>query len=93
MTASHDWGLIKAPDGGIAGVHSVSDKKPFKSGSFDEQVVNFDGAVSYTEWKFVYLPGHLPGSTLREVGGTPFVDESSKDESNDESLPTSQHAS
>ena len=31
FTNSIEWGLVKAPDGGIAGVHSLSEERPLKS--------------------------------------------------------------
>jgi type II secretory pathway pseudopilin PulG len=51
-----EWGLVKAPDGGIAGVHSLSEDKPLKSGNFRLRDAGFEGAQRYADWKFVYSP-------------------------------------
>ncbi len=34
ITGGAEWGLVKGPDGGIAGVHSLSEDSPLKSGGF-----------------------------------------------------------
>src|SRR5688572_24933729 len=34
LTGSDEWGLVKAPDGGIMGVHSRSEHAPLKKSSF-----------------------------------------------------------
>ena len=50
------WAIVKAPDGGIMGVHSVSENKPFKRARFRIRDRSFEGATSYSDWQFVYLP-------------------------------------
>jgi len=57
-----DWGLEKAPDGGILGVYSVSDEKPFKRAGFKPRDRAFDGAQKYSDWKFVYVPPAQPAA-------------------------------
>jgi len=42
-----EWGIMKAPDGGIMGVYSTSSAKPFKERGT---------AASYQDWKFAYTP-------------------------------------
>jgi type II secretory pathway pseudopilin PulG len=56
VTGSAKWGIVKAPDGGIMGVYSQSDGKPFKVSGFSFANQNFANATSYTEWKFIYAP-------------------------------------
>jgi type II secretory pathway pseudopilin PulG len=51
-----EWGLVKAPDGGILGVHSVSEETPFKSAGFKLRDRAFEGTQKYSDWKFVYQP-------------------------------------
>src|SRR5437868_7329090 len=51
-----EWGIVKAPDGGIAGVHSLSDQKPLKIGNFRLRDAGFESAQTYADWKFVYTP-------------------------------------
>lgn len=48
-----DWILVKAPDGGIMGVHSRSEERPFKIASFRPRDASFSGAAKYSDWKFV----------------------------------------
>lgn len=52
MTNSLEWGLVKDTDEGIYGVHSLSDKQPFKSSGFAQHYAYFEGAKSYREWLF-----------------------------------------
>lgn len=56
ITNSNEWGLDKAPDGGIAGVHSLSEEKPLKSAGFKVRDAGFEGAARYADWKFIFTP-------------------------------------
>lgn len=56
MTDEARWGLVTAPDGGIMGVHSLSDAVPIKTGGFAPRDAEFAGKKHYSEWKFVYYP-------------------------------------
>jgi hypothetical protein len=56
MTGKDEWGLVKAPDGGIMGVYSLSEDKPFKIAGFGVENQSFEGAGKYSDWKFVYTP-------------------------------------
>ena len=51
-----EWGLVKAPDGGILGVHSVSEDRPFKTAGFKPRDAAFENAQKYSDWKFVHAP-------------------------------------
>jgi type II secretory pathway pseudopilin PulG len=51
-----EWVLIKAPDGGILGVHSASQEKPFKTANFKLRDRSFDGVEKYSDWKFIFQP-------------------------------------
>ena len=55
ITGKDDWGFVKAPDGGIAGVYSLSDEPPLKSAGFAVRDRDFEGKTRYADWKFVYL--------------------------------------
>jgi len=48
------FALVKAPDGGILGVHSTSEEKPFKAAGFKVRDAAFEGAGKYSDWKFVH---------------------------------------
>ena len=51
MTGSTDWGLVMEADR-IAGVHSLSKRKPIRVAGFDRR--EFEEAESYEDWQFVY---------------------------------------
>jgi len=65
-----DWGIMKAPDGGIMGVHSLSSDKPLKTARFHIRDRGFEGAASYSDWKFVYTPAaqQAPLQPLKQPG-------------------------
>jgi type II secretory pathway pseudopilin PulG len=54
-----DWTLLKAPDGGIAGVASSSQEKPMKEDGFPKSLESFVGAQHYSDWIFLYEPSAL----------------------------------
>lgn len=54
MTGGAEWGLLKGPDGGIAGVVSLSDGKPFKRANFPSAYARFEDAQSYRDWVFQF---------------------------------------
>lgn len=56
ITGQDKWGLIPSPDGGIAGVFSLSDKAPIKKAGFASADSAFQRAGRYSDWKFVYVP-------------------------------------
>lgn len=68
-----DWGIVKAPDGGIMGVYSRSEDKPIKKAFFRVRDRSFEGAISYSDWKFVYMPASAqsPGSPPVQQPGAP----------------------
>lgn len=54
--AGGDWILVRAADGGIAGVVSSSDAGPIKRANFPKGLEAFEGAGSYADWIFEYVP-------------------------------------
>jgi type II secretory pathway pseudopilin PulG len=57
MTWKAEWGLVKTPDGrAILGVYSLSQETPLKQTHFQPADRAFEGADSYSDWKFVYKP-------------------------------------
>ena len=56
MTTEGEWGIVKAPDGGIMGVHSKSEEEPRKKANFNLRDRDFQAAKTYADWKFVYTP-------------------------------------
>lgn len=51
-----DWLLIRGTDGGIQGVTSASSEVPRKQSGFVGELSTFEGAGSYSEWVFEYVP-------------------------------------
>ncbi|OXJ16566.1 type II secretion system protein [Burkholderia sp. HI2500] len=56
LTGSTQWGLVKAPDGGIMGVFSEAPGQPLKRQGFPARYDTFGDSDAYGEWAFVYLP-------------------------------------
>ena len=56
VTGKAEWGIVKAPDGGIMGVHSLSEEKPLKTANFRLTDKGFDKSEKYSDWKFIYMP-------------------------------------
>jgi len=57
VTGKSEWGMVKAPDGGIMGVYSLSEDTPKKVANFGFANREFEGASKYSDWKFLYNPG------------------------------------
>ena len=55
MTGKADWGLVKAPEGGIMGVYSLSERTPVKTSQFRLIDKAFTDKAKYSEWQFVYV--------------------------------------
>jgi type II secretory pathway pseudopilin PulG len=70
MTGEAEWGLLKAPEGGIRGVHSLSTETPIKSGNFAWRDHALEGAAKYSDWHFAYdgpSPVGLPHVRAQET--------------------------
>lgn len=50
-----EWLLVRAADGGIAGVASSSKDEPLKTANFSRGLERFVGAKTYAEWTFEYV--------------------------------------
>jgi type II secretory pathway pseudopilin PulG len=61
MTGQREWGLVRAPDGGIVGVHSLSEDAPLKRAGFLAVDAAFAEATNYRGWVFAYLPPDSAG--------------------------------
>ena len=68
LTGKGEWGIVKAPDGGVMGVYSQSEDKPIKVAGFPLVNRDFEGAAKYSDWKFVYSP---PSQQAPAPQGTP----------------------
>lgn len=56
LTGGTDWGVVEAPEGGIAGVHSKSEEPPIKSKNFAKPDRAFEKAKTYADWVFMHQP-------------------------------------
>jgi type II secretory pathway pseudopilin PulG len=67
ISGAAQWGLVRAPDGGIAGVYSLSEEAPLKTGGFAVRDAAFEGKTKYADWQFIFAPGApaaaSPGAT------------------------------
>jgi type II secretory pathway pseudopilin PulG len=52
MTGEPEWGLIRASDGGIVGVHSLSERAPMV-GTLLAASLGAGQARSYRDWRFI----------------------------------------
>lgn len=59
ITGKNEWGIVKAPDGGIMGVHSLSEEPPLKLANFSRVTVVSSADPKYSDWKFVPAPEEL----------------------------------
>ncbi len=59
LTNRQDWGLVMAPEGGIMGIHSLSDGIPIKHSGFAQADQAFEKAQTYADWLFLYKPNTL----------------------------------
>jgi len=57
------WTLLRAPDGGIAGVASQRDEAPLKKANFPAGLEKFETAKTYAEWIFDFQPTATPALT------------------------------
>lgn len=53
MTGSVEWGLVRAPDGGIRGVYSLSTQTPLRTAGLSASVVLEGDGGAYTSWRFM----------------------------------------
>lgn len=60
MTGSREWGIVRGEDGGIAGVHSLSDAVPFKQAGFPPPYERFKDMPDYQGWVFMFDAGTPP---------------------------------
>lgn len=74
MTGQAEWGIVKLPNGQIAGVYSLSEEQPLKIAGFRQRDVSFEGKTKYSEWVFsselAAIPGTAP-NTLQPIRPIP----------------------
>ena len=52
ITGKSDWGLLRDTHGGIVGIHSQSEKAPFKVDGFPAAYQDFAGKSEYRQWVY-----------------------------------------
>ncbi len=65
ITNQVQWGQVMAPEGGIMGVHSLSDATPIKITNFDYANLVFEGVTKYSGWVFAYRPQIVANTQLK----------------------------
>lgn len=55
------WGIIRL-NGQIVGVYSQAPGEPFRRADFDPGLESFAGALSYADWRFIWVPPRLPAT-------------------------------
>lgn len=55
LSGTKEWVPIRAPDGGIMGVHSAASGQPLKTNRFPPDYEIFKDKTSYAEWTFQYM--------------------------------------
>ena len=71
ITGKKKWGLVRLPNGGIIGVHSLSENEPIKTGNFRPADRSFANKHRYNEWKFVHAFGTQGVPTPGASGAAP----------------------
>lgn len=65
LTGRPDWGILRAPDGRIAGIHSMSASAVIRETGFPAGLEGFEKARRHDEWIFTVTP---PSRTGRVSG-------------------------
>lgn len=71
VTGRAEWGLVRAADGGIAGVHSLSTARPFKQQGFGPGEARFNGATRHADWLFLHLETGLAVASPARAASAP----------------------
>lgn len=56
LTGKREWGLVRAPEGGVMGIYSLAADAPIRVAGFPEQFAAFEGKGRYSDWVFGYSP-------------------------------------
>jgi type II secretory pathway pseudopilin PulG len=83
--SSNNSGISSSIGKRIAGVYSLSEKKPIKKDRFPEHFAKFSEALTYQDWRFIYKPGDsktpsssaTPGAASKNSTSNPFAAQSS----------------
>jgi type II secretory pathway pseudopilin PulG len=56
LTGRTEWGLVRAPEGGVMGVYSLAVGSPVQVAEFPEIFSFLEDKTRYSDWVFGYLP-------------------------------------
>jgi hypothetical protein len=56
FTGKHEWGLVHAPEGGIAGVYSLAEGRSLGRAVIGRGTASLPDGVAYKGWTFTYEP-------------------------------------
>lgn len=73
FTGKADWGLIRAVDGRIAGVYSMSSRQALKTARFPAEWSDFEGRTRYEQWEFVADRAFMTGVELPAAPDAPVA--------------------
>ncbi len=62
---SKQWGLVLAPQGGIMGVYSLAEGRPFRQANFPAELGWDNDKASYRDWQFIYVPNDNKAGSKR----------------------------
>jgi len=68
ITGTNDWGIVKAPDGGVMGVYSKSELEPLKTANFKVRDRDLERGAKYSDWRFVYAPAAAKPTATTPAG-------------------------
>ncbi len=69
-----DWDIIRGPNGGIAGVRSLSTATPIKQHDFPPEVRHFEGLARYQDWIFQHPSPSTAQDPLDDLDADPTSD-------------------
>jgi type II secretory pathway pseudopilin PulG len=61
LTGKSEWGIVRGPDGRIAGVHSLAQSEAIRLANFPAGLETLEGRRRHDEWVFAWQPAALPG--------------------------------
>lgn len=68
LTGKMEWGVVRGPDGRIAGVHSLSPNEAIRLANFPAGLETLEGKKRHNEWIFAWQPVAQPGSQVLAAG-------------------------
>jgi type II secretory pathway pseudopilin PulG len=63
---NHEWGIVRAADGTIRGIYSLSERTPIKQAEFPKRWEQFAGAKRYSDWVFSAGITGAPGPAVAQ---------------------------